>query len=209
MTNLERIDRHARDLRWTGVLSRELPGGYTVIEEGLNGRTTVFDDPIEGAYKNGRAHLETCLESHMPLDLVILMLGTNDLKSRFGVTAADVAMGAGALIEEIRRPRLARARTGGVPDILLIAPPPLGPQSVLADLFAGGVEKSREFSIHFEQVAQLKGCHFLNAGDHVVSSPVDGAHLEAEQHAKLGTAVARCVLDILEGRVGFQGTFGK
>lgn len=199
MTSLARIERHAYDSRWTGVLSRELGAGYTVIEEGLNGRTTVFDDPIEGAYKNGRAYLEACLESHMPLDLVILMLGTNDMKSRFGVSAADVAMGAGALIEGIRRPSLARDRVGKIPDVLLIAPPPLGPQTVLADIFASGVEKSKQLGNHYEQIAQIKGCHFLNAGDQIVSSTVDGAHLEADQHAKLGTVVAKCVREIFEG----------
>src|SRR6187401_3541591 len=74
--------RHAPDLRWTGVLARELGAGYRVIEEGLSGRTTVHEDPIMGN-RNGSLHLPSCLESHSPIDVVMLMLGTNDLKCMF------------------------------------------------------------------------------------------------------------------------------
>ena len=77
--NKERFDENSR---WTGILKNKLGENYDIIEEGLNGRTTVWDDPIEG-YKNGKKHLPSCLESHRPLDIVVLMLGTNDLKSRF------------------------------------------------------------------------------------------------------------------------------
>ena len=79
----ERYDRYER---WTGILQFTLGDEYHVIEEGLNGRTTVWDEPIEGEYKNGKTYLVSCLESHKPLDLVIIMLGTNDLKKRFSVT---------------------------------------------------------------------------------------------------------------------------
>lgn len=81
----ETKNRFPPDVRWTGILKRTLGEGYHVIEEGLNGRTTVWDDPIEG-YKNGREYLIPCLESHRPLDLVIIMLGTNNLKKRFSLT---------------------------------------------------------------------------------------------------------------------------
>ena len=90
--------RYPRDERWTGVLQELLGADYRVIEEGLNGRTTVWDDPIEG-YKNGREYLIPCLESQKPLDLVIIMLGTNDLKLRFSLPAYDIAEGAGVLVE--------------------------------------------------------------------------------------------------------------
>ena len=91
--------RYPRNVRWAGVLRRALGNGYLVIEEGLNGRTTVWDDPIEG-YKNGKEYLVPCLETHKPIDLVIIMLGTNDLKARFHVPACDIAAGAGVAIEE-------------------------------------------------------------------------------------------------------------
>ena len=72
-------ERHAPDVRWTGVLRRRLGEGWEVLEEGMNGRTTVFDNPMSPG-RNGSAYLLTCLETHKPLDLVILMLGTNDLR---------------------------------------------------------------------------------------------------------------------------------
>ncbi len=84
-------ERFAPDVRWPGVLRRSLGEGYWVIEEGLGGRTTVRDDPIEGAHKNGRAYLRACLESHKPIDLMTIMLGTNDLKARFAASASDIA----------------------------------------------------------------------------------------------------------------------
>ncbi len=89
--------RYGDDVRWTGVLQAALGEGYRVIEEGLNGRTTVHDDPIEGVYKNGKHYLIPCLESHRPLDLVIMMLGTNDLKMRFSLPPSDIARGVEAL----------------------------------------------------------------------------------------------------------------
>ena len=83
-------ERHPHDVRWTGVLARELGGGYRVIEEGQNGRTTVHDDPFALA-RNGKTVLPAILESHKPLDLVVLMLGTNDLKAVYGVSPGEIA----------------------------------------------------------------------------------------------------------------------
>ena len=88
-------DRYPPTQRWVSVLARELGPEYQVIAEGLNGRTTVWPDPVEGEHKNGKAYLLPCLESHHPLDLVVLMLGTNDLKHRFGLSAWDIARAAG------------------------------------------------------------------------------------------------------------------
>jgi lysophospholipase L1-like esterase len=82
-------ERFAPEVRWPGVLRQALGEGYWVVEEGLNGRTTVRDDPIEGAHKNGRTYLPACLEFHKPIDLVLIMLGTNDLKARFAASASD------------------------------------------------------------------------------------------------------------------------
>ena len=82
-------DRYPRDVRWTGILQKKLGEDYYVIEEGLSGRTTLWDDPIE-EHKNGKKYLLPCLDSHKPVDLVILMLGTNDLKTRFSLTPFDI-----------------------------------------------------------------------------------------------------------------------
>ena len=81
-------DRYAYEERWPGVMAATLGGGWRVIEEGLPGRTTVHDDPVEGAYMNGKTYLMPCLRSHRPLDVVAIMLGSNDLKARFAVPAS-------------------------------------------------------------------------------------------------------------------------
>ncbi len=180
--------------RWAGVLRQTLGQSYTVIEEGLNGRTTVWDDPIEG-YKNGKEYLIPCLETHKPLDLVIIMLGTNDLKARFGVPAQDVAKGAGVLVEIVQRSDTGPA--DHAPQVLLLAPPPVVQLSDYADMFGGAEAKSRQFSRHFAQVAAECGCHFLDTAPIIVSSLLDGIHFEAPEHRKLGLAVAQRAQEIL------------
>ena len=113
-------ERFPEDVRWPGVLRTKLGDDYRVIEEGLSGRTTVWDDPIEGVHKNGRTYLGPCLESHKPVDLVTLMLGTNDLKTRFGSSASDIAQGAAQLSEMVSRSGCGPG--GGAPVVLLISP---------------------------------------------------------------------------------------
>jgi lysophospholipase L1-like esterase len=188
-------ERFPRDRRWTGVLRRELGEGYLVIEEGLNGRTTVWDDPIEG-YKNGKEYLVPCLETHKPIDLVTIMLGTNDLKMRFHVPACDIAAGAGVLVDIV-----AKSETGpgdGAPPVLLITPPPVAKLSEFADMFEGSTTKSKLLSHHFRLVAEECGCALLDASEVIVSSDVDGIHFELGEHRKLGEAVAARVRQILK-----------
>jgi lysophospholipase L1-like esterase len=171
------------DERWPGVLRRELGEGYGVVEEGLNGRTTVWDDPVE-PYRNGRDFLMPCLLSHHPLDLVVVLLGTNDL-SRSGVTARDIAAGAGTLVDDIVGSEC--GRDAGPPLVLLICPPPF---AQLGDEFRDATERSRELAPHYAAVAEARSCAFLDAGAHITSSDVDGIHLELDQHQRLGTVVA-------------------
>ncbi len=187
--------RYPEGVRWTGVLKGELGEGYRVVEEGLNARTTLRDDPVEGAHKNGKPYLYPCLESHKPIDLVTLMLGTNDLKERFRASASDIAQGAGILADLILGSRF--GPDGGAPKVLLMAPPPLGRLTDFAQTFEGGPAKSRKFSSHYRRYAERYGCEFLDASECVVSSDVDGIHLEAGEHRKLGEAVAARVLEIL------------
>jgi lysophospholipase L1-like esterase len=183
--------------RWTRVLATALGAAYEVIEEGLNGRTTVWDDPIEGELasdKNGRTYLGPCLQSHAPLDGVILMLGTNDLKWRFGVPASDIALGVKALVGVIQRSR--SGRDGAAPPVLLLAPPPLAPLHegmALAEMFDGGEAKSTRLGEFYAQVSSATGSAFFNTSTVIVSSPLDGIHFEAGQHHKLGQALAQRV----------------
>ena len=177
--------RYPRDVRWVSVLQRELGLEYHVIPEGLNGRTTVWDDPLEGGpNKNGARYLPPCLESHMPLDLVVIMLGTNDLKHRFSLTAFDIANGAGVLVDIVRASQA--GRDDNPPDVLLIAPPPLTRLSEFRHIFRGGLEKSKEFSEQYKRVAEEKGCALLDAGEFIVSSDADGVHFDPEGHEALG-----------------------
>ncbi|TCL76774.1 lysophospholipase L1-like esterase [Hydrogenispora ethanolica] len=183
------------ETRWPGVLRRALGDGYRVIEEGLGGRTTVWNDPIEG-YKNGKEYLIPCLDTHQPLDLVIIMLGTNDLKHRFSLTAFDIAQGAGVLVEVVQNSRA--GRDAGPPRVLLLAPPPVATlHERFQEMFKGAAAKSRQFGKYYRQVAAERGCDLLDTAELVRSSELDGIHLEPGEHAKLGLAVAERVRLIL------------
>lgn len=186
--------RYPRDVRWTGVLQAALGPDYHVIEEGLNGRTTVWEDPVEGD-KVGKRHLLPCLESQAPLDLVILMLGTNDTKKRYSAPPSDIARGVGVLLDIIT------ASTAGsvakAPPVLLVAPVPLGKLTEFASMFDGGPEKSRALAPLYAAVARERGCAFFDAGSVARCSDVDGVHFEAAGHRALGEAMAREVKKIL------------
>jgi len=183
--------RFPLEKRWPSVLASRLGAGYLVIPEGLNGRTTVWEDPVE-LDKKGSTQLPSCLESHKPIDLLVIMLGTNDLKLRFGVGPLDIASGA----QRLARIALASA-TGpdeGPPAILLVVPPPIFEVGPFAEMFAGGAAKSKRLAECFRTEAAELELPTLNAGDFVESSPLDGIHLSAEGQRALGNAVADWVL---------------
>ena len=186
--------RFARADRWLGVLRASLHG-FEVIEEGLNGRTTCRDDPVEGSHKNGARFLQVVLETHAPLDLLIIMLGTNDLKARLTMQAGDIADGAGLLVDIARR---STAGPDGVaPAVLLVCPAPLAEPTWLAEMFEGGVTKSRKLAGEMMRVAGERKIHFLDAGKVISSSKEDGIHLDRDAHTKLGTALADLVPRII------------
>ena len=185
------LDRYSFEKRWPGVLQRELAGKkWRVIEEGLSGRTTVHDDPVEGATKNGRTYLRPCIMSHAPLDLVMIMLGTNDLKARFHQPASEVAMGIGCLVHDIRE--LAPGPGGSAPEIMVVAPPPmLDDIKEWEQIFKCAQPKSRELALQFEIMADSLEIHFFDAGTVVECNPLDGFHIDDEAHEGLGVALAR------------------
>lgn len=189
--------RHPREVRWTGVLQRELGPEFHVIEEGQNGRTTVHDDAIN-LHRNGRTYLPACLESHKPIDLVILMLGTNDLKITYNLPPAEIAAGAGQLAKMILSSDA--GPQAKAPKLLLVAPPRMGHMPHLPDVYeklAGGQEKSTRFPACYEAVAKSLGCAFLNSQEFTSPSPIDGIHLEAAEHARLGKAIAEAVRQLM------------
>jgi lysophospholipase L1-like esterase len=182
--------RHPHDVRWTGVLARELGEGFRIIEEGQNGRTTVHDDPF-ALVRNAKAVLPALLESHKPLDLVVLMLGTNDLKNVFGVSPSEIAAGAKILVQTVLGSDAGLAAKP--PRLLLMCPPTIGQLSHLPDLEAKLTDaqaRSQQLPKHYEAVAATLGCAYLNTQEIITPSPVDGIHLDAAAHQKLGKAVA-------------------
>lgn len=186
--------RFPPDVRWPGVLRRELGSDYWVVEEGLNGRTTVWDDALE-PFRNGRDLLLPVLLTHQPVDLVVLMLGTNDLKHRLGVSARDIAEGAGILVDLVRASACGPA--SAAPQVLLVCPPPILEVDPSDSEFEGGAAKSRELAGRYAATAEERGCPFVDPGAHVSSSPVDGIHLDAESHERLGVVIANRVRDVL------------
>ncbi|WKY47397.1 SGNH/GDSL hydrolase family protein [Eubacteriaceae bacterium ES3] len=193
---VETIKRWPDDVRWAGILQKELGEDYKIIPEGLNGRTTVWDDPIE-EYRCGKQHIIPLLDTHAPLDLVIIMIGTNDLKDRYTVTAQDIANGAGLILDKT----LAQAGAFGPegPKVLFIAPPPLGPieNGIFKFMFAGNREKSEQMTEFYKAVAVSRGVPFFDAASVAKVSDIDGLHMGADAHAALGKAIALEVRKIL------------
>jgi lysophospholipase L1-like esterase len=188
-------NRFPDDVRWTGILKKNLPG-CTVIEEGLNGRTAVLDDPV-AEHMSGLKYLVPCMASQAPLDLIILMLGTNDLKHRFSLNAADIARSNETLVKTIKRYAESPALK-----ILLVCPPPLG-DNMKNSPFGGyfdetSVKVSKEMAGPMKKVADAYGCGFLNAGTCSEVSTFDSTHLTAKGHAMLGEAVTKKVKEMLE-----------
>jgi lysophospholipase L1-like esterase len=187
-------DRLALSERWPSVMACELGAGFLVIPEGLNGRTTVWEDPVM-PFRRGSDHLLPCLHSHKPLDAVVIMLGTNDMKVRFSASAYDVGRGMALLADIVRKSECGRA--GAAPHTLLVAPPPFTTLAEFAEQFEGAPEKSRRLPSHYRAVAQEFGCRFFDSGDVVKSSEIDGIHLDAVSHALLGRAIAACLREML------------
>ena len=190
--------RHPAEIRWTGVMAMDLGSGYRVIEEGQNGRTTVHEDPTAWASRNARTYLPSCLESQKPLDLVILMLGTNDLKTMFGLSPSEIASGVSMLLRIIAQSDV--GPNGKAPKTLLVCPPAIGDLSPLPELaskLAGARDKSLRLPAYFSAVAKQHQASFLNAQEIVLPSPEDGIHLDAKEHRALGRALAAEVRKIL------------
>tara|TARA_R110002094_G_scaffold195137_3_gene168263 strand:- start:2055 stop:2717 length:663 start_codon:yes stop_codon:yes gene_type:complete len=190
--------RYPFEERWTGVMAAELGDGYQIIEEGLSARTTSVDDPNDPRL-NGSAYLPSALASHLPLDLVIVMLGTNDTKSFFGRTPYEIANGMAKLVGQIA------GCAGGVgtpypaPKTLVVAPPPLTEMShpFFQGMFGGGHEKSAELSEQYRAMADFMKVEFFNAGDVVSTDGCDGIHFTVKNNRALGFALSKKVTEIL------------
>ena len=186
----ETQQRFPRDVRWPGRLQGMLGEAWHVVEEGLNGRTTTLDSPISPG-KNGLGYLVPCLESHAPLDAVVLYLGTSDLADRYAMTATDIARAAARLATVVARSEA--GANGGAPVPILVCPPPLG-DTTWAEDWAGAPAKSAVLADRFAAVSAELGVPLVDLGDVTQYSPIDGIHLDASGHA----AVAGLVHQTLE-----------
>ncbi|MBV2361024.1 SGNH/GDSL hydrolase family protein [Thalassococcus sp. CAU 1522] len=185
--------RHGPADRWPSVMATALGPDVSVICEGLPGRTTVHNDSVEGGARNGAAVLPAILHSHKPIDLLVIMLGTNDLKARFSVTAWEIARSVERLVLMSRAEGVSGAE-------MIVAPPPVRETGTLVDVFAGAETRQTGLADHMRAVAAQLGCAFVDAGAVVASSDTDGVHWEAGQHHRFGAHMAGAVADALEGR---------
>jgi lysophospholipase L1-like esterase len=189
-------ERYTYTQRWSGALQLLLGDGYRVLEGGLNGRTTIHDDKNRD-FRNGKALLPAFLESHSPLDLIVVMLGTNDLKSYFDVTAEQIADGAKQICETILEHPYG---VGQCPQILLVSPALVDvmPEDDAPD-FIGAIEKSHQFSQYYSAVAVNLGIHFFDAASVVQPCPIDGVHWSQSQHEIFAHAIKAVLVNILGG----------
>lgn len=188
----ETRDRHVIDDRWTSVLQKSLGPDVNVIAEGLNGRTTAFDDHLSDCDRNGARLLPSVLHSHAPLDLIIILLGTNDLKRGIGGGGfATAAMsGMKRLIGLVRHHEWPFPDMDG-PDILIVSPPLICETAnpVFASMYQGAVEESRMLATLYRDLADEYGCGFFDASSVSVTTPVDGVHLDRENTRALGRGI--------------------
>ncbi len=190
-------DRFNEEERWTCLLQEKLGGKYLVLEEGLNGRTTVFDDPLNG-YKSGADTIIPVLETHKPVDLLIIMLGTNDVKERFGVGALNISLGLERLI---RMAKNTLCWGDHAPKILIISPPSISDEVDKLPLISekigkGCPEKSRELAAKFKSIAEINGCRFLDAEGIAAFNQVDFRHFTREGHRRLAEVLAKMIREI-------------
>jgi lysophospholipase L1-like esterase len=179
--------RHAFGDRWPNVLQKALGSDAMVIAEGLRGRTTAYDEHLADCDRNGARILPTVLYTHAPLDLVIIMLGSNDMKPAIAGSALAAMQGMRRLISLVQVNAL-RDGSAEPPAVLVVAPPPLCETAdpEFSAMFAGGVEQSKMLASFYADLADESGCGFFDAGSVAKTTPVDGVHLDAENTRAIG-----------------------
>lgn len=185
-----RYDEHTR---WPMRMQALLGNGYAVIEEGFNGRTCVFDDPVEGGYKSGVQYLPPCLMSHNPLDAVVIMLGSNDTKARFGMTPMTIGQSMMQLVRVAKQYAVNEA--GEIAHIIIAAPPRILDnlmQTRHAECFgAQAIAVSAGLSRELRRISKLMRCDFFDAVPYAEVSPLDAVHMTEQGHLRLGEAMAQ------------------
>lgn len=186
--------RYALQDRWPGACAAALGAEWTLVEAGLPGRTAQYPDPVMGAHMDGRAGLRMALESHGPIDVLAIMLGTNDVKTRFAPTAQRVTAGIAALLDIALGDEM-QTRHGGF-GVLVIAPPRVVETGPIKGEFLGAAAVSAELPAAYAALAGGRGCAFLDANTVIAVSEQDGIHFEEAAHRALGGAVADTVRNL-------------
>ncbi len=187
--------------RWPCLLQEKLGEDYLVLEEGLSGRTTCFEDPIHEGL-NGLAYIYPCLMSHEPVDLLVIMLGTNDTKERFGSSAACIALGLKRLIAKAAA--TADCWRDGKASILIVVPQNIDARyedtEVGATMGRGCAEKSAGLAEEFRKIAELTGCYYVDANRLVAAGPndIDYMHLTGEGHRQLAEGLVEKIREIFQ-----------
>ena len=188
-------DRFPETVRWTCLLQGLLGDGFKVIEEGLNGRTTVFEDPNDD-WKKGVDYIKGILCTHRPVDYLVIMLGSNDMKNIFNASPDAIASGLNEIVQKAEK--VMDLKQGYVPKILIVSPPEIT-ADILTGPFSGSfneaaIDKSRHLAEYYKKVADKHGCMFLDAKLHIKPSKEDGLHLDAEGHKGLAEAIAKTLI---------------
>lgn len=186
------------DLRWTGRIQKMLGSEYRIIEDALNARTCMVEDPYF-PHRLGISSLETALDAQAPLDLVVIQIGVNELKHMFNLTAGMIAFGAEKLVAAAMQSYYRYP----APKVLLIAPAPV--KKEIADMIYGfsfgplAYEKSKEFGKLYKNIAERYGCGFIDCGElDFELNTLDGLHYSRDDHRKLADAVAAKIKEMLE-----------
>ena len=188
-------ERLPESVRWPCLLQDLLGDGYKVIEEGLNGRTTVFDDPNDD-WKNGLDYIKGILCTHRPVDYLIVMLGTNDMKTVYNASPDAIAAGMNEIVS--RAESVMNIKQGYVPKIIVVSPPEIT-EDILTGSFSGSfnevsIDKSRRLAEYYKKVADKHGCMFIDSKLYIKPSVEDGLHLDAAGHKGLAEIVAKTIL---------------
>ena len=184
--------RFPREFRWPGRLHAALGDSWQIIEEGLNGRTTALDSVLLPG-RNGLEYLEPCLDSHAPVDVVLVYLGTSDLADRYAMTATDIARAAGRLATLVAQS--AAGVDGRAPRPILVCPPPLG-DTTWNDDWAGAPGKAVILANRFQAVAARLEVDLIDLGEVTRYSAVDGIHLDADGHAAAAKMIERTLREL-------------
>ncbi|HUA13459.1 MAG TPA: GDSL-type esterase/lipase family protein [Candidatus Sulfotelmatobacter sp.] len=202
-TKPDRSGRYAVNERWTGLLQKQLGDQYYIIEEGLGGRTTDLEhiNP-EKPSRNGLVYFKACIDSHMPLDIIIIMLGTNDLKTAYNRSAEDIATALKQYPEYIKK--YCNSRNLKLPRIILVSPvyidsnaPEFVDTMPTENVYDGvSAQKSHDLAQAISEVAEETGCEFIDAGL-IATVGNDGLHMDKESQPKLANKLFESIKEAL------------